>query len=529
MTQLFEDLNIHGIPEIDETCIMASLLSGEPTLLIGPPGTAKTEIIYMIGSALRESSKREFPNDQSKWFKFNIYDTSKINFEDLIGWPNPNALRDGKVAFIESATTIWDKDMIGLDELNRCAEDRQANLFEVIRNRTCMGSPTNVKFIFSAINPFGDAGTNNLSSAIIDRHIFFVHFSAFDKMSSDDRKKVIQRIGNFDSVGIRHWTKTVSKLDNRDFTDNGTVIVNDYLADQGDRIKDIIKEAADVYSIICNQLNKPITALVDTLVQRFSTDKEANKLPSISGRRAGMIARAIFAYRAIQLATAKVIGTTPQSIKDVAYSTIVKCIPIGVDKPVSGDILTKIEHMVGEVCNYWEKTIGNQTDGLSNVLYDIYYNPCPITKLELLLKHSNINNLVTTKAWKDLSEDNEEIGAILLHLQKVLPDVIPSHVISKDKQAKIEAYLDLCEKTLQLSQYTEVFESDFVELLDPSNHKHNVTYACAIFEAIRINKTAKSYADVQLSLKIAKNLIARCTEIIDEKTNNATNAKKEPE
>ena len=336
MTQLFEDFNIYGIPDSDETCILASLLTGEPTLFIGPPGTAKTEIIYMIGSAFRESSKRKYPNNPEKWFNFNVYDTSKINFEDLIGWPNPNALRDGKIDFIQSATTIWDKDMIGLDELNRCAEDRQANLFEVIRNRTCMGSPTKVKFIFSAINPYGDAGTNNLSGAIVDRHIFFLHFAGFDKMTSDLRKKVIERVGNFDSVGLKHWSNSKSKFDSKP---NGTEI-NESLADQGDRLIELIKEAVEVYPIIAEQIGNPVNSLIDTLVTRFSTEKDNKTLPTISGRRAGMISRAVIAYRAIQLSRAKKIGTPPDNIKNTVINTILASIPIGFEKPVSADVYT---------------------------------------------------------------------------------------------------------------------------------------------------------------------------------------------
>lgn len=519
MSKVFEDFNIYGIPDSDETCILASLLSGEPSLFIGPPGTAKTEIIYMIGSALRESSKRQHPANPEKWFRFNVYDTSKMNFEDLIGWPNPNALKEGKVSFIESPTTIWDKDMIGLDELNRCAEDRQANLFEIIRNRTCMGSKTNVKFIFSAINPYGDVGTNNLSGAIIDRHLFFLHFAGFDKMDPTQRKKVIERVGSFDSVGIRHWTGATFKFDSDKDYQDGKLVINNTLADQGDRLKDIIKSAAEAYPIICDQLGKSISSLVDTLVSRLSNEKDVKSMPNISGRRAGMIARGIFAYRSVQLGRAKVIGTTPDNIRNTVYNTIMSCLPVGIEKPATEDTMTKVKHIIGEVCSYWEKTIDASDSSNSNLLYDIYYNPDPITKLELLLRHNNINNLVMTKAWKDLTENDLEINSILMHLRKALPDIIPAYVIDKSKEKEIQNFLDNCSQSISMSSFAEAFESDFLALLDPKNHKFNVTYVCAVLAAIRINKLSKSYTDVQLALKVTNHLIQRCNELLESKVN----------
>lgn len=511
MSKLFEDFEIYGIPDSDETCILASLLTGEPALLVGPPGTAKTEIIYMIGSAFKESSRRKNPNNSEKWFRFNVYDTSKINFEDLIGWPNPNALKDGRIDFIQSPTTIWDKDLIGLDELNRCAEDRQANLFEVIRNRTCMGSPTKVKFIFSAINPFGDAGTNNLSSAIIDRHIFFLHFAGFDKMTSDIRKKIIDRVGSFDSIGLKHWSAKKTKFDS-----NSTEF-NDNLADQGDRLIEIIKEAVEIYPVIQDQISTAISGLIDTLITRFSTEKENKNLPSISGRRAGMISRGIIAYRAVQIARAKHTGTTPDNIKNTVINTILSTLPIGIDKPVNPDVYTRIKQIVIEVCNYWEKTLDGNNSIANNSLYDIYYNPDPMVKLEMLLNNSHLNNLVTTKAWKDLSQTDLETSTILFYLKRAIPDAIPDYVISKEKSSEIQKYTDSLLTSIDLAPHCDIFAEELSNLLDSSKHKYNVTYVCAIFGVIRINKITKTPEEVQLALKVINNLMARCTEMLDER------------
>ena len=530
MSKIFEDFHIHGVPDTDETCVLAAILTGEPVLLIGPPGTAKTEIIYMLGSTLRESSKRKFPDQPENWFKFVVYDTSKINFEDLIGWPNPNALKEGKVAFIQSPTTIWDKDLIGLDELNRCAEDRQANLFEVIRNRTCMGAPTRVKFIISAINPFGDVGTNNLSSAIVDRHLYFIQFEPFSKMEGNLRKKVIERIGTVDSVGLKHWTNTASVLDaTQDWDNSGAVVINNYLADQGDRLLSVISEAAIAYKSICEDLTQPVSNLVDMIVGKLSSDKDAKSMPQISGRRAGMMARSIFAYRAVQLARSKILNTPLESMRNTAYYSLMASIPIGIDKPATPDVFTKVKQVIGDTCSHWEKTLeGN--GGNNNVIYDIYYAQDPMKKLELLLQNPNLNSFAISKTWKELADKDQDMSCILLMLSKALPDAIPSHVISADKQKELEAYMEKESMSLPLTPIMEPFQKEIEALL--SDKKYSVVYACALFSVKKMIKTCVTIEEVQIAVKMTEHLQKRCIELIYQKNsevaNNVTSGVKKP-
>jgi hypothetical protein len=234
-----------------------------------------------------------------------------------------------------------------------------------------------------------------------------------------------------------------------------------------------------------------------------------------------MIARGIFAYRSVQLGRAKVIGSSIDNIKNTVFNSIMAAIPAGIEKPMTEDSITKMKHVISEVCNYWEKTIDVNDTTNANVLYDIYYNPDPISKLELLLRHSNLNNLVTTKSWKDLTENDLEINAILMHLRKALPHVVPSYVISVDKAKEVTNFLENCTKSITLNSYAEAFESDFNHLLDAQNHKFNVTYICAILSVIRINKIAKSYSDVQLALKVTNHLIQRCNELLEVGNKNA--------
>src|SRR3989339_255012 len=117
---LLEKLGIYGWSEKDENLLLASLLTGDPLLLIGSHGTAKTQVIYKLAEALGK--------------KFIAYDASKALFEDVLGYPNIQMLKKGQVEYIPSTVTIWDKEFIVIDELNRALPEMQSKWLEIIRS-----------------------------------------------------------------------------------------------------------------------------------------------------------------------------------------------------------------------------------------------------------------------------------------------------------------------------------------------------------------------------------------------------------
>jgi len=77
---ILEKIGIHGWKQQDENLVMASLLTGDPLLLIGNHGCAKTHIANKIAEALGK--------------KFVVYDASKAMFEDVLGYPNIDLVID---------------------------------------------------------------------------------------------------------------------------------------------------------------------------------------------------------------------------------------------------------------------------------------------------------------------------------------------------------------------------------------------------------------------------------------------------
>src|SRR6056297_401511 len=99
---ILEQLGIYGWKEADENLLLASLLTGDPLLLIGNHGCAKTHVISKLGQAL---GKKSF-----------TYDASKAMFEELLGYPNIEQLKQGLVEYISSPVTIRDKELVMNDE-----------------------------------------------------------------------------------------------------------------------------------------------------------------------------------------------------------------------------------------------------------------------------------------------------------------------------------------------------------------------------------------------------------------------------
>ena len=73
-------LNIFGLDHL-EPVLLAALADEQPLLLIGAHGTAKSALLNRIAAALRLEHRH--------------YNASLISFDDLLGYPVPNAERTG--------------------------------------------------------------------------------------------------------------------------------------------------------------------------------------------------------------------------------------------------------------------------------------------------------------------------------------------------------------------------------------------------------------------------------------------------
>ncbi len=179
---ILEEYGVFGFQEIAKP-ILSALVSEEPILLVGEHGIGKTLLAEKLALALGISN---LPNHK----EFNAYDASKSLFEDVIGFPNPNELKNGKLEYIASDLTIWNKKFILVDEISRANPSMQNKWLEIIRSRRIMGKEIpNLKYIFAAMNPLEYAGVTPLDEALADRFSLIINVP--DRFADNDLLKII--------------------------------------------------------------------------------------------------------------------------------------------------------------------------------------------------------------------------------------------------------------------------------------------------------------------------------------------------
>lgn len=264
---ILRQLGLFGLDGIEDA-ILAALALGDPLLLVGGPGSAKTTLAERVAAALG--------------MRFWAYDASKAMFEDVIGFPDPRTLNEGQVRYLDTPLTLWGKQFILVDELSRATAGMQNKWLEVIRSRRVMGMPlTDLKFVMAAMNPPGLVGTSALDEALAGRFTFVLDVPELRQMSPSDRRAVIENRTADDAIALR---------------------------DDRDRLP-----ACDLPGVVARiraavpAAERAVGAAASTYTDRVAAYLESREV-FVDGRRAGMIRRAVVAL----VATNRVLGRLPR-------------------------------------------------------------------------------------------------------------------------------------------------------------------------------------------------------------------------
>ena len=183
-----EALDVFGFDKY-EPVILASLVTGDPLLLIGAAGTGKTFLLNSLSEALGLEHRH--------------YNASLISFDDLVGFPYPDPDRCG-VKFLETPATVWGAESVLVDEISRCKPEHQNRLFSLIHERRVQGiALSRLRYRWAAMNPcaadqsaFGDyAGSEPLDQALADRFALFVPAAGWPELSEEDRIRIADPSG----------------------------------------------------------------------------------------------------------------------------------------------------------------------------------------------------------------------------------------------------------------------------------------------------------------------------------------------
>jgi len=407
-----EQLGVFGWNEGDENLLLASLLTGDPLLLIGNHGCAKTHLGNKIAQALGK--------------KYLVYDASKAMFEDVLGYPNTAKLQEGVMEYVPSPVTIWDKELIIIDELNRAVPELQSKWLEIIRSRCIMGFPTKVKWVWAAMNPISYSGTNALDEALAGRFATFLYPPDVLKMDEADRIRVLTHLNGDDAPSLDEWTSV---------GETGSSVSQEQVEATGKAITALLRLAARRFLQLREQL-ETLPAFLARFAALLAQESEG-KL-ALDGRRLGFLYRNLLANRAIELTIAESRSMSLCSFKESARHTVLASIPIGLNEDgLEFDEAThKIEVCFDLLSEYFE-------DGANLVVVDEIYELLTtrdlIRKAELLLAH-DLGAFAKSKAWNDLMNEERDLTVLAytaLVVETRRPGTVPSELL-ESLSAKVD-------------------------------------------------------------------------------------------
>jgi len=401
---ILNQLGIFGWKEADENLVLASLLTGDPLLLIGNHGCAKTHVANKVAQALGRT--------------FLVYDASKAMFEDVLGYPNVEKLKHGVVEYVPSPVTIWDKELVLIDELNRAVPELQSKWLEIIRSRKIMGFPTQVKWVWAAMNPISYSATQALDNALVGRFAIFLYPPDVLQMDEADRIKVATHINGDDAPSLSEWIGGETA---------GTVARTD-IEGVGVRLRETLAKAGTHFLRLRKQmptLAEFLAKFADLLVR--DTGGEV----ALDGRRLGFIHRNLLANRAVELAKAEVFGSALPDFVESARYVVQASIPVGLNDEglKREEAVHKMEICFDLLSSYFEE--GAELSRV-NLIYELFTTPDLMRRAELLLTE-DLGEMALSKAWTDLMAEDRDITLLAytaLQVEARRPGTVPQELLA---------------------------------------------------------------------------------------------------
>ena len=282
-----EPLGLYGWNKA-EPVLLAALLSEEPLLLVGPHGCAKSFVLERLAESLGMA--------------YRFYNASLINYDDLVGVPLPDATRT-KLEYLASPESIWDAEVVFIDEINRTRPELQNKLFPIIYDRRVQGRPLDrLVYRWAAMNPPPTeedyerdevlyAGAEPLDAALADRFPFIVPVPDWEALSDADRARVLS-----DQFEGRHEFPVA--------------------------IGDLVAEARACYGELVPSLSKALSPFVMALVPKLHAARF-----DVSTRRATMLLRCAIAVHAARTVLARHAGEEEPQLYDSVLLALQNTLP----------------------------------------------------------------------------------------------------------------------------------------------------------------------------------------------------------
>ena len=332
------------------THILAALASESPMLLIGKHGSAKSFILERLAESLG--------------LEFRCYNASLINYDDLVGIPVP-VNNNTSLSYISNPNSIWDAEVVFIDELNRTKPELQNKLFPIIYDKRVQGTIlTKLKYRWAAMNPpskddddedeLSYIGAMPLDPALADRFPFIIEVPTWDDLNDADKKKML--------------------LDNH-------LGKHEFPVD----IHELIKKTKDCYKSLLETSEESISKYIITLMELLK-----NSFGYFSARRATMLEDSLIYL----FAASKVLNEhfkLDTSFHYVAYLHIQNTLP-----NIANEVIDKT--LLMNICQQALKL----ADLDESIEKDILLISDPIERLKVLIKNKKVveigiaNDTITT-------------------------------------------------------------------------------------------------------------------------------------
>lgn len=140
-----------------EDLLIANIIMCKNIIIIGKHGVGKTILVELINKSFNDKSRVQY------------YDCTKASMINVCGIPNTEKMKVGEFVFVSHDSTIWNKDVVILDEITRANKENQSMWMELLEHGTMFGIPTNCKCIVATCNPQTYAATYSMDEAVWDR------------------------------------------------------------------------------------------------------------------------------------------------------------------------------------------------------------------------------------------------------------------------------------------------------------------------------------------------------------------------
>lgn len=361
-----EPLGLFGWSHL-EPVILAALASESPMLLIGKHGSAKSFILERLAESLG--------------LVYKCYNASLINYDDLVGIPVP-VNNNTSLSYISNPNSIWDAEVVFIDELNRTKPELQNKLFPIIYDKRVQGTNlTKLKYRWAAMNPpskdddedeLSYIGAMPLDPALADRFPFIIEVPTWEDLNDADKKNML--------------------LDNH-------LGKHEFPVD----IHELIKKTKDCYKSLLETSQESISKYIITLMELLK-----NSFGYFSARRATMLEDSLIYL----FAASKVLNEhfkLDTSFHNVAYLHIQNTLPNFANEVIDKTLLMNICQQALKLAHLDE-----------SIEKDILLISDPIERLKVLIKNKKVVEIgiVNDTITNSLSEipDNKIRRAMALFI-----------------------------------------------------------------------------------------------------------------